>query len=620
MALEFKITTDTKAAKKKLDDFIRNAVNKNQRLKQSTEKVRQANARLALSADKLVAAARKQKLSTERLIVSEQKHALGLSNVKRAQDRLRVSTTGLTAKIGALRNQLLLVTFATAGIVGAVTTSIKTFGIQEKAVARLNANMENVLVSFFGLERGSRLLALHTKRSTDLLIEQAQALQRITTFGDEVTISAQAMLSTFALSAKEVMKLTPALLDMAAASEKTTGKQVDLEQIAIAVGKSLTIGVGSLTRYGVVISDTARDSFKLATESEKVNIILAELNKNFSGVAEAIAKTDIGKLQQIGNIIADFQEDIGGFNIKVVSRLIEDLNTKFITPLKELGKQGAAIKKFFGELGKAMLFAIPGMEEFGDATGDAVENLKELERIKIKVPETFEGMVERLTESNKEMGRLDFLTGQTLEKVESIFKFEGDRLVMSEKIFMQKQKMVELESVHLDLIQEGIDRAKNITIDEANKERTDALAASQDALNVKIEESRRLGQAFANTILQAQIHGTSLKNTFRAILSQLISFAISKGFSAALPVPTPLAHGTNFFKGGTALVGERGPEIVNLPRGTQVIPNNQISTTNNNNTSTINLNFPNVRTFDKFTVETQIMPLIRESISEGEPL
>lgn len=36
------------------------------------------------------------------------------------------------------------------------------------------------------------------------------------------------------------------------------------------------------------------------------------------------------------------------------------------------------------------------------------------------------------------------------------------------------------------------------------------------------------------------------------------------------------AEGTNFAPGGMALVGEKGPEIVNLPRGSQVIPNRNI--------------------------------------------
>lgn len=35
------------------------------------------------------------------------------------------------------------------------------------------------------------------------------------------------------------------------------------------------------------------------------------------------------------------------------------------------------------------------------------------------------------------------------------------------------------------------------------------------------------------------------------------------------------ASGTNFAPGGLSLVGERGPELVNLPKGSQVIPNNK---------------------------------------------
>ena len=44
-----------------------------------------------------------------------------------------------------------------------------------------------------------------------------------------------------------------------------------------------------------------------------------------------------------------------------------------------------------------------------------------------------------------------------------------------------------------------------------------------------------------------------------------------------VPAHTPmLAMGTDYFGGGRALVGERGPELVNLPMGSQVIPNHQL--------------------------------------------
>jgi phage-related protein len=39
-----------------------------------------------------------------------------------------------------------------------------------------------------------------------------------------------------------------------------------------------------------------------------------------------------------------------------------------------------------------------------------------------------------------------------------------------------------------------------------------------------------------------------------------------------------LATGVTNFGGGMALVGENGPEIVNLPRGSNVIPNREVAT------------------------------------------
>src|SRR5690606_7305115 len=45
---------------------------------------------------------------------------------------------------------------------------------------------------------------------------------------------------------------------------------------------------------------------------------------------------------------------------------------------------------------------------------------------------------------------------------------------------------------------------------------------------------------------------------------------------AGLRVPT-YAKGTNFHPGGMAIVGEKGPELLNMPRGSQVIPNNVLS-------------------------------------------
>jgi hypothetical protein len=51
-----------------------------------------------------------------------------------------------------------------------------------------------------------------------------------------------------------------------------------------------------------------------------------------------------------------------------------------------------------------------------------------------------------------------------------------------------------------------------------------------------------------------------------------------KGFTQTTSVKPPpfFANGTTYAPGGMAVVGERGPELVNLPRGSQVIPNHKM--------------------------------------------
>lgn len=55
------------------------------------------------------------------------------------------------------------------------------------------------------------------------------------------------------------------------------------------------------------------------------------------------------------------------------------------------------------------------------------------------------------------------------------------------------------------------------------------------------------------------------------------TFDTGGGFNVNLP---GFANGTSFAPGGLALVGEKGPEIVNLPKGSQVTPNGQFGGTN----------------------------------------
>jgi phage-related protein len=78
-----------------------------------------------------------------------------------------------------------------------------------------------------------------------------------------------------------------------------------------------------------------------------------------------------------------------------------------------------------------------------------------------------------------------------------------------------------------------------------------------------------------------------IKNSFKSAINTIIGWWNNLSFSINIPdgipglpdsfsINTPnlpyLARGTASFRGGLAVVGERGPELVNMPRGTSVTP------------------------------------------------
>lgn len=64
--------------------------------------------------------------------------------------------------------------------------------------------------------------------------------------------------------------------------------------------------------------------------------------------------------------------------------------------------------------------------------------------------------------------------------------------------------------------------------------------------------------------------GVSFKDALGNILGSLSDRMFSAGIDSLFSLIPGFANGTNSAPGGVALVGERGPELVNLPRGSQV--------------------------------------------------
>lgn len=116
------------------------------------------------------------------------------------------------------------------------------------------------------------------------------------------------------------------------------------------------------------------------------------------------------------------------------------------------------------------------------------------------------------------------------------------------------------------------------------------LAEAQEEIKRTADEWRDTEKAALRGIVDDLIAGKSAADAFAGALKKigdkLLDMAFdglftgmfkSNGGSFLGGLIPGFANGTNFAPGGVALVGERGPELVNLPRGSQVIPNHAIS-------------------------------------------
>jgi hypothetical protein len=190
-----------------------------------------------------------------------------------------------------------------------VRSSLSAFADSEQSLAKLEATLKST--------GGAAGLA------KDELVNLGVELQKTTKFGDEAVVAAEALLLTFTSIGRDVFpEAVRSILDISEAMG------TDLKSSTIQLGKALNDpveGITALTRVGVSFSESQKTLIKSLSESGKVadaqRLILAELKKEFGGVAEAAASTATGGLTQLRNIFGDIKELIG----EVIARAFQPL-------------------------------------------------------------------------------------------------------------------------------------------------------------------------------------------------------------------------------------------------------------------------------------------------------
>lgn len=206
------------------------------------------------------------------------------------------------------------------------TRSISKFGKQmKKTGATLSRNLTLPIVAFgaASVKAFDDQVKAETKLRTSLkgneeafksLATQARELQKITLFGDEATLEAQAFLAQLGLNEEAILKLTPLIQDFA------TAQGIGLGDAAKLVAKSVGSSTNALSRYGITIEGTVGEQDRLTSAVNALSVA-------FGGQSEAIAKEGLGPLQQLKNELGDVSEKFGELILDNIEPLKTALNS-----------------------------------------------------------------------------------------------------------------------------------------------------------------------------------------------------------------------------------------------------------------------------------------------------
>lgn len=189
--------------------------------------------------------------------------------------------------------------------IAAATTAAVAFGF--KAVQAFNES-EQVTARLTKLilnQTGA------TMKNVDALKQQAVAMQKVTTFGDDLVMMAQSQFATFDLTSESIQKMIPGFLDMVAAEK---GANVSMEEMKITAqgfGKALVGQTDALVKQGFIFSELQKEILKTGTEEQRLAVINEVLGKTYGGMAATMRDTFQGQMTVAQNTLSDLMELIG---------------------------------------------------------------------------------------------------------------------------------------------------------------------------------------------------------------------------------------------------------------------------------------------------------------------
>lgn len=282
-------------------------------------KARQIKATLVLNEGNFFTNVKKASSGLKSLNKNFDKNSSSMKKHKSVLDSTGSSLTSLAKKVGGVAAAYVSI----SSVTNFMKECVSAADVQAAAEKRLETTIMNV--------KGATL------EGVSAIKNYAAELQGVTTVGDEVTIQGASQLATFQLQSDTIKTLLPSLQDLAVAQYGTAVSGDQMQQMANLMGKVMSGNVSSLSRYGVVMNDTQKKILKTGSESQKSAMLVEVLGQNFGGLAQAMANTPAGRVQQLKNAWGDMQEVVGAKLYPIITNVLTYLTDKIPTIQSTIG-------------------------------------------------------------------------------------------------------------------------------------------------------------------------------------------------------------------------------------------------------------------------------------------
>lgn len=419
--------------------------------------------------------------------------------------------------------------------------------------------------------------------TTEQITKLAKSLQLSSKFTDEQIQSGQNLLLTFTKIGKDIFPdATQAIVDMSAALGQ------DMKASAIQLGKALNDpirGVMALRKVGVSFTEQQQDQIKALVESGKLleaqKLILAELKVEFGGSAKA-ASDAAGPMEKLKDVFNESQEIIGSLISKAITPFI-DKWAEWASRIDE-EKIQAFVNNVLGWL-RVHGDTLAGI--IGGALAPAVVSMAAAFALLFLRLAPFMALGALITNFNEILAKFNSLN----PLVQAAIVFFGSLAGLLGGIFVLNlvKAGVAMGALTGNIAKvPGAYRALAAVIGSPLVMPAIAVAAALAALALVMRAANDTKRAVEGAVRASEIHDRAQSDALQQLRNLRDTGTPAQRARAlkALKAAGSFASGVTNFAGGLAYV-HQGELLVNMPKGTDVIPKKEVEQMGSNTTINI---------------------------------